>query len=379
MGLFATDGLLIGTIVPFLFVLTLVVFIHELGHYLVGKWCGIGAKVFSVGFGPEIVGFSDKSGTRWRLSAIPLGGYVKFTGDMNAASATEVEQANLDLSEEDRRKAFHNKSVPKRAATVFAGPFANYLLAIVILTSIFIGYGRVIYSPTVGEVAEGSAAAAAGLQPGDVFLTLDGDPVKSFSDVQRYISPRAEVPITLEVGREGKTVTAQITPKRLETEDQFGNKMEHGVIGVSTDLETGDRRVVEFGPIDAFLEANREIWFVVKRTGGYLGGVIAGREKADQIGGPIRIATVSGQVATLGLIPLLNLAAILSISIGLLNLLPIPVLDGGHLMFYAYEAMTGKPLTPRVQEIGFRIGFALLLGFMVFATWNDLVLLFDRS
>lgn len=376
-GIFATDGFLIGVLLPFLFVLLIVIFIHELGHYLVGRWCGIGAKVFSIGFGPEIFGFNDKRGTRWKLSAIPLGGYVKFVGDMNASSA----QAEMDegLTDQERAVAFHNKALWRRAATVLAGPVANFILAIVIFTLTFSIIGRTLVEPIVSQVRENSVAETAGIEVGDVFVTLDGAEVEHFSQVQRYVAPRAGQAIELVMRRDGEEIAFTVIPERLEIEDQFGNKMEQGIIGIVASRETANFQRVKHGPIEAFGLAFAETGYVITRTAGYIGGVITGREKADQIGGPIRVAQVSGQVATLGLVALINLTAILSISIGLLNLMPIPVLDGGHLMFYLAEALRGKPLSPNAQEIGFRIGFAMILGLMVFATWNDISMLITRG
>lgn len=374
---FSQDGFIFGVLVPFFFVLMIVIFIHELGHYLVGRWCGIGAKVFSVGFGPELFGFTDKNGTRWRFSAIPLGGYVRFVGDMNAAST----KAEMDegLSEEERSQAFHNKPVWKRAATVFAGPAANMVLAIAIFTAIFAIWGRTIADPVVNVVNEASAAQEAGIQPGDIFLSLDGNEVETFADVQRYVGPRADTPIVMVVRRGANNVELTVTPERLEVEDRFGNKMEQGVIGVLADREGASFRVRDYTVGEAFVEAFRETGYVITRTAGYIGGVIVGRERADQIGGPIRVAQISGQVATLGWLALINLVAVLSISIGLLNLLPVPILDGGHLMFYAAEAVRGRPLSENAQELGYRIGFTMILLLMVFATWNDITQLMTRG
>lgn len=377
LNLFSTQGFLLGVLVPFFFVLMIVVFVHELGHYLVGRWCGIGAKVFSVGFGPEIFGFTDRAGTRWRLSAIPLGGYVRFVGDMNAAST----KAEMDdgLTEEEKAQAFHNKSVWRRAATVVAGPVANLILAIAIFTLIFSVWGRSIADPVVSTVNDGGAAAVAGIEPGDIFVSLDGMPVETFADVQRYVGPRAETPIKMVLKRDGRDIEILVTPERLEIEDRFGNKMEQGVIGVLAAREDASFRTQDFGPGEAFVEAFRETGYIISRTGGYLAGVIMGRERADQIGGPIRVAQISGQVATLGWLALINLVAVLSISIGLLNLLPVPVLDGGHLMFYAAEAVRGRPLSENAQEFAYRIGFSLILGLMVFATWNDVSILLSSE
>ncbi|MAS07376.1 MAG: RIP metalloprotease RseP [Ahrensia sp.] len=377
-GLFATDGFIVGTLLPFLFVLLIVVFVHELGHYLVGRWCGIGAKVFSVGFGPELAGFTDRKGTRWRLSWIPLGGYVKFVGDMNATSMPEG-QSTETLTPEEQAVAFPNKSVGRRAATVFAGPLANFVFAIAIFTAIFSLYGRGVADPVVSEIRPGSVAERVGIMPGDKFVSLDGIPVEQFSDVQRYVSIRSGETIEMVMERAGEMLTFDVTPERLEIEDRFGNKMEQGIIGVLNDRQTGGHRIEHYGVGESFVMAVTETGYVIKRTGGYIAGIFSGREKPDQIGGPIRVAKMSGQVATLGFVALLNLAAILSISIGLLNLLPVPILDGGHLVFYAFEAMRGRPVPENAQEYGYRIGFGLILGLMVFATWNDITSLLGGS
>jgi regulator of sigma E protease len=303
---------------------------------------------------------------------------VKFVGDMNAASTPEGFD-DSDLTPQERAVAFQNKSVGRRAATVFAGPAANFLLAIVIFTAIFSVFGRGVADPVVSEIRPGSVAEQVGLQPGDRFVSLDGIPVKQFSDVQRYVSVRAGTTIVMVMERDGKELTFDVTPKLLDIKDRFGNKMEQGVIGVVNDVKTGGHRIEKYGVGKSFSMAVHETWFVIARTGGYIGGIFTGREKADQIGGPIRVAQMSGQVATLGFVALLNLAAILSISIGLLNLLPVPILDGGHLVFYLFEALRGKPVPERAQEYGYRIGFGLILGLMVFATWNDISTLFGGS
>lgn len=377
-GLFATEGFLIGTLLPFLFVLLIVVFVHELGHYLVGRWCGIGARAFSVGFGPELIGFTDRRGTRWRLSWIPLGGYVKFIGDMNAASTPQGGE-DPDLTPEERKYAFANKSVGRRAATVFAGPLANFIFAIVIFTAIFSLYGRGVADPVVSEVRPDSVAEQVGIQPGDRFVSVDGNRVREFSDVQRYVSVRWGQPIEMVMDRDGALLTFDVTPERLEITDRFGNKMEQGVIGVLNNRQTGGHRIEQYGVGESLVMAVTETGYIIKRTGGYIAGIFSGREKADQIGGPIRVAKMSGQVATLGFVALLNLAAILSISIGLLNLLPVPILDGGHLVFYLFEALKGKPVSESAQEVGYRIGFGLILGLMVFATWNDIMSIFGGA
>jgi regulator of sigma E protease len=361
-----------GYVVPFLFVLTIVVFFHELGHFLVARWCGVTVKVFSVGFGPELFGFNDRKGTRWRLSAIPLGGYVKFLGDENAASATDHE-ALADLSDEERRGAFAAKGVAARAAIVAAGPLANFVLAIAIFTAIFSLYGREVTTATVDSVVEGGAAELAGFQPGDVILSIDGKPIETFNDLQRIVSVSAGHQLTVVLDRDGQELTLPATPELQEMTDAFGNKHRIGVLGITRNT-TGDNVFTErFSvPAAAWLGV-RETWYVTERTLSYLVDVVAGRESADQLGGPIRVAEISAQVATIGLVALINLAAILSISIGLINLFPIPMLDGGHLLFFAIEALRGRPLSDRAQDIGFRIGFAAVVMLMIFATWNDII------
>jgi regulator of sigma E protease len=367
-------GLLTGYILPFLVVLTIVVFFHELGHYLVGRWCGIRALAFSVGFGAEIAGFTDRHGTRWKLSAIPLGGYVKFLGDENAASVPDNDAVS-HMSAEERAHSFPGASLWRRAATVAAGPIANFILAIAIFAVFFSLNGRMIADPVVAEVRSGSAAAEAGLEPGDRFVTIDGVAMQTFEDVRRYVSPRPGVPLDLRVERGGEMLDVELTPVRTEIEDEFGNKMEVGQIGVVTDRDSGQFRVVEYSPIEAVGEGAKESWFIVTRTVGYIGNIITGREKADQLGGPIRVAQVSGQMATLGWAALIQLAAVLSVSIGLLNLMPVPMLDGGHLVFYAIEAVLGRPLGEATMEWAFRIGLTAVLSLMLFATWNDVSML----
>ncbi|QGZ33337.1 RIP metalloprotease RseP [Stappia indica] len=365
-------GSFAGYALPFLFVLTVVVFFHELGHFLVARWCGVRVQAFSVGFGPELFGRNDRHGTRWKLSAIPLGGYVKFAGDENEASVPDQE-ALARMSEEERAGAFQTKPVSRRAAIVAAGPIANFILAIVIFALLFGLFGRPEISPRVDAIQPDSAAQAAGLMEGDMVLAIDGQRIETFSDMQRIVSVSADLPLAMLVDRGGQQLTVEVTPQRREITDRFGNVQSVGLLGVSRSASEEDVVVRRFGPVEAVVEGSRETWFVVTRTAGYLAGIVTGRESADQLGGPIRVAQISGQVATLGFGALLNLTAVLSVSIGLLNLLPIPMLDGGHLMFYAAEALRGKPLSERAQEYGFRIGIAIVLFLMVFATWNDVL------
>ncbi|PRD42253.1 RIP metalloprotease RseP [Phyllobacterium phragmitis] len=369
--LFGSDSLLVGTLVPFLFVLTVVVFVHEMGHYLIGRWCGIGVKAFSVGFGPELIGFTDSHGTRWKLSAIPLGGYVKFVGDEGVASAPS-EGAEEGLSDAEKAVAFHLQPVWKRAATVFAGPAFNILLTIAILSVFFALYGRVIADPMVAELRPGSPAAVAGFEPGDRFLTVDGEKVTTFADVQRYVSGRAGDPIRFTVERKGQEVALTATPELIEQSDPLGNKIKIGVIGVVNNEALGKFRSVEYGPVESVRQAVLETGYIVSRTGEFFGRFFAGREDKCQLGGPVKIANMAGQAASRGFSWLVQLTAMLSIGIGLLNLFPLPPLDGGHLVFYAAEAVLRRPVPVAIQEIFFRVGFITVMGFMAFVLFNDI-------
>jgi regulator of sigma E protease len=367
---FGTQSVLVGTIVPFLIVLTVVVFVHEMGHYLVGRWCGIGVKAFSIGFGPELIGFNDSRGTRWKLSAIPLGGYVKFAGDEDVTSSTSADISTM--TEAERAVAFHTQPVWKRAATVFAGPAFNILLTIAIFSVFFVLYGKMVSDPMIAEVRPGGPAATAGFQPGDRFVSVDGDKVTTFADVQRHVSARGGDALDFVVERDGKEVHLTATPELSEQEDALGNKVKIAVIGVVTNLQTGNIRRVEYGPVESVGQAVRESGFIIARTGHFFSRFFAGREDKCQLGGPVKIATMAGQAASQGIDWLIQLTAMLSIGIGLLNLFPLPPLDGGHLVFYAAEAVLGRPVKPAVQELFFRAGFLLVLGFMGFVIFNDL-------
>lgn len=371
-GLAAFGGGLAGYIVPFLFVLTVVVFFHELGHFLIARLCGIKALTFSIGFGPEIVGFNDRYGTRWKISAIPLGGYVKFFGDENAASVPDQAAVSV-MTEEEKRVSFVHQPVGPRAAVVAAGPFANFILAIAIFAGIFMIVGKQTATARVDTVQSGSAAAAAGFQPGDLVLSINGAKIDSFGDMQRIVSVAAGEPMTIKVERGGVPVTLHATPRLREIKDNFGNVHRLGVLGITRSMAPGEVKTQKLGPLAAVTTGAQETWFVIHRTLGYIGGVFTGREDADQLGGPIRIAQVSGEVASAGFTALLHLTAVLSISIGLLNLFPIPLLDGGHLLFYGIEAVRGRPLSERAQEVGFRIGLAIVVMLMIFATFNDIL------
>jgi len=370
-GLGAFGGNLVGYLVPFLFVLTIVVFFHELGHFLVARWFGIRVLVFSIGFGPEIIGFYDRYCTRWKISAVPLGGYVKFFGDDNAASAPDHEAAAM--TEAEKAVSFVHKPVGPRSAVVAAGPIANFALAIAIFSGVFMVVGKQTTSARVDTVQPGSAAQAAGFQPGDLVVAIDGGKIDSFADMQRIVSVNAGESLNIEVERGDVHVTLNATPQLRELKDNFGNVHKLGVLGISRSMAPGDIKTQKIGPLQAVVMGVEETWFVIDRTLSYIGGVFAGREAADQLGGPIRIAQVSGQVASAGFVPLIHLTAVLSISIGLLNLFPIPLLDGGHLLFYGIEVVRGRPLSERAQEVGFRVGLAIVVMLMIFATFNDIL------
>ena len=362
---------LIWIIIPFLFVLTVVVFFHELGHFWVARRNGVRVEVFSIGFGRELVGFNDRHGTRWKLCAIPLGGYVKFYGDADAASTPDFETASA-MTEQQRSESFFHKSLGQRAAIVAAGPIANFILAIVIFAGVFTLFGKPITSPRVETIVAGSAAEKAGFQPGDLVLSIGGRPIESFSDMQRIVGSSAGDTLAISVQRDGRQMDLTAVPTVFEFKDRFGGTHRIGRLGISRSNQPGDTQIRRYDPFTATWMGVKETWFVVERTFAYLGGVIMGTQSADQLGGPIRIAQVSGEAAQIGFVALLSLAALISVSIGLLNLFPIPMLDGGHLVFYAIEAVRGRPMSEKSQEMAFRFGLALVLMLMIFATWNDI-------
>ncbi|MQT12053.1 RIP metalloprotease RseP [Segnochrobactrum spirostomi] len=371
LGLQLGSGIL-GYVVPFLFVLTIVVFFHELGHFLVARWCGVKIDAFSIGFGPEVIGRNDRHGTRWRLSAIPLGGYVKFAGDENAASVPD-RAAIAAMSDADRKTLFAAKPVWQRAAVVAAGPIANFILAIAIFAILLTLFGRPVTEARVDGLEPGGAAAAAGFEVGDVVVSIDGTAIKSFTDLQRMVADSPGEALTVVVRRAAGDATLSVTPRLQEMKDRFGNVQKVGVLGIRRDIASGQVTLQRYSFPEAVAEGASQTWYVISRTLEYVVHVFNGRESADQLGGTIRMAQISGQVAQDGIVALLNLAAVFSVSIGLLNLFPIPMLDGGHLVFYAFEAVLRRPLSARAQDVGFRIGLALVLALMVFATWNDIV------
>jgi len=363
---------LFGYVVPFIFVLSLVVFIHEMGHFLVARWFGVIVEQFSIGFGREVAGWTDANGTRWKIGWLPLGGYVKFLGDENAASTPDNE-AVAKLPPEIQKDCFQSKPLHARAAVVAAGPVANFILAIVIFAFMYSVVGRSVTAPRIDAVVPDGPAAVAGFEPGDLVVEINGSEIVSFNDMQRIVSTSPERELDVVVERDGGLVDLVVVPQLKEFTDPFGNTQMVGMIGLSRKNNAGDVVTVRHNPAMAVWMGVKETSFIVTTTLSYVGDIIVGRQQADQLGGPLRIAQVSGQVATLGVLALLNLAAILSVSIGLLNLFPIPMLDGGHLLYYAVEAVRGEPLGEKAQEYGFRIGLAAVMSLMLFATWNDLV------
>jgi regulator of sigma E protease len=363
---------LIGYIVPFLFVLTIVVFFHELGHFLVARWAGVKVLTFSLGFGPELAGFNDRHGTRWRISAIPLGGYVKFFGDDSEASTPDMETLG-NMTAAEQADSFHHKKVGPRAAIVAAGPIANFLLSILIFAGMALYYGKPSSIPRVDVVQPDSVAASAGFKIGDVVASIDGTAIESFADMQRIVSTNAGSKLTFQVKRDGASMAIAATPALKEVKDIFGNSHKIGVLGIQYNAQPSDPKTTPVGYVESLKIGVEQVWFLVDGTFKFVGSLFVGAGNTGDLGGPLRIAQLSGQAASLGFQFLLQLCAALSVSIGLLNLFPVPLLDGGHLLFYSVEAVRGRPLSPRAQEMGARIGLGLVLMLMVFVTYNDIL------
>ncbi len=371
-GFLTSAGTLaVGTLLPFFAILIVVVFIHELGHYWVGRWCGIGVRAFAVGFGPELFGWTDKHGTRWKLCAIPLGGYVKFVGDVGASSAPNSDEL-LALPPEDRARAFQVQSLWKKALTVSAGPVANFILAVVIFSGFFWINGKQYIAPIVGSVQTSSPAERAGLQPGDRFLSVAGTEVLTFSDIQNVVNARAGDAIDFTLDRNGQTIAATMVPNLMEQTDGLGNTIKVGIIGVLANRDPINSRVLELNLFESIQAAFAETKRTIERTLIFLKRFSVGREDRCQLGGPVKIAQMAEQAAEKGPSWLITLTAFLSIGIGIMNLLPIPPLDGGHLALYGYEAVARRPMPAFVQEKIYQFGFLAVLGFITFVLWNDL-------
>ncbi|HXQ54071.1 MAG TPA: RIP metalloprotease RseP [Stellaceae bacterium] len=364
MGFF-TGGL--DYILPFLVILTVLVFVHELGHYLVARLNGVRIEVFSIGFGPELFGWHDRAGTRWKFSAVPLGGYVKMFGDADPMSMPGEHLPTMTA--EERAVSFHHKRLGQRVAVVAAGPLANFAFALVVLAVLFATVGQPFTPADIGRVQPGSAAEQAGIKAGDTIAAIDGDRIDRFEDVQRIVRLNTGTPMQMMLKRDGSDVTLDVTPRVTNLTDRFGHEHKIGLLGI----ERSSVNYVRRDPVSAVWRASQETLSMSTATLQSVWQMILGLRTTDELGGPLRIAQMSGEVAQGGIVAMLWFMAVLSVNLGLINLFPVPVLDGGHLLFYAAEAIRGRPLGQRAQEYGFRVGLALVFTLMVFATWNDLV------
>ncbi len=366
---------LLTKIIPFVFVLTIVVFFHELGHFLVARWNKVRVEAFAVGIGPELFGFNDKHNTRWKFCAIPFGGYVKFLGDADGSSKPDRE-ALENMTGAEREGAFEHKALWRRAAVVAAGPIANFILASVIYTAVFMYYGEYRLAPIVGNVLEKSAAEQAGIKLGDRIVSIQGSKITGFQDIGRHTYISTGDALNFEILRDGKTITLEVTPRMTVRKDRFGNEYSTGLVGIGPDADEKNIERRKLGAVAAFTKSIDSIGQIISRTYHFIREMIQGKQDAKQLRGPLGIGQMTSQVATLGVLQLIMLAAALSVSIGLMNLLPVPMLDGGHLVFYGIEALRGKPLSPKSQDFAFRIGLSCVLLLMIFATFNDVRRLF---
>ena len=354
-------------VLPFLGILTALVFVHEMGHFLVARYNGVRVEVFSIGFGPELFGWTDRTKTRWKFSLIPLGGYVRMFGDANVASQPSNDQDTLTA--EEKAVTFNGKRLSQRTWIVAAGPLANFFFAIVLLAGLFATVGQRLTPPIAGSISEDSAASKAGILPGDRFVSIDGSAIERFEDVQLIIRQNPERPLEIVVLRDGLEIVLTAVPTLTEMTDNFGNTQKIGLLGVSR----SGVEYVKHDPLTAVWRAARETVSLSVGTLQAVGQMIVGSRSADELGGPLRIAQMSGQVTEMGFVTVIWFMAVLSVNLGLINLFPIPMLDGGHLLFYGFEAIRGRPLGERAQEYGFRIGLALVFSLILFVTWNDLV------
>jgi regulator of sigma E protease len=363
---------MLSYILPFIALIVVVVFIHEYGHYYFAKRFGVGVTDFSIGFGKEMFGWNDKSGTRWKVCVIPLGGYVKFFGDRNVYSQADNDKIIKEYSKEDQDKLFVLKPLYQRALIVFGGPLANFLLAILIFFSVYTFAGKDFTPAVINEVQKDSPAMVAGLKDNDIVVSIDGNEVKSIMEVSKYIMMSTDEFINFTVNRYDQDLTFRVKPNIVEGEDNLGNKISKRMVGIKLGAYNNEVNHVKLGPAKALFYAVNEVYYVSTSSLKYIGSMLTGNGDSSQLGGPIRIAKISGQVAEFGVLPFISLMAYISISLGLINLFPIPMLDGGHLMFYGIEKVLGRPLSQRTQEGFFRIGMFLLLSLMFFTTFNDL-------
>jgi len=363
---------MLSYILPFVALIVVVVFIHEYGHYYFAKRFGVGVTDFSIGFGKEMFGWNDKSGTRWKVCVIPLGGYVKFFGDRNVYSQADNDKIIKEYSKEDQDKLFVLKPLYQRALIVFGGPLANFLLAILIFFSVYTFAGKDFTPAVINEVQKDSPAMVAGLKDNDIVVSIDGNEVTSIMDVSKYIMMSTDEFINFTVNRYDQDLTFRVKPNIVEGEDNLGNKISKRMVGIKLGAYNNEVNHVKLAPAKALFYAVNEVYYVSTSSLKYIGSLLTGNGDTSQLGGPIRIAKISGQVAEFGILPFISLMAYISISLGLINLFPIPMLDGGHLMFYGIEKVLGRPLSQKTQEGFFRIGLFLLLSLMFFTTFNDL-------
>ena len=359
-------------LIPFLILIMIVVFVHEYGHYYFAKRYGVGITDFSIGFGREIFGWNDKSGTRWKICWIPLGGYVKFFGDRNVFSQTEQQEVVDKYSEEDKNKLFILKPLYQRSLIVAAGPLANFVLAILIFTMINLFVGKDMTPAIIAEVQKDSPAFVSGFKKNDKILLIDNKKVESILQVSTFINTSTSEIIEFKILRNDQELFLSVKPNLVLSEDALGNSVKKRMIGIKLSLLNNEFQRQPLGPSKAIYYSIKEVWFVTVTSLNYLGKIIIGSGDASQLGGPIKIAKITGQVAEHGIIPFLSIMAYISISLGLINLFPIPMLDGGHLMFYFFEKVLGRPLSQKIQEGFFRIGLLLLFSLMFFVTFNDL-------
>ena len=363
---------IIDFILPFIILLTIVVFVHEYGHYYFAKKYGVGVTDFSIGFGKELIGYTDKNGTRWKFCLVPLGGYVKFFGDRNVFSQEDKEEILKNYNKKDQSKLFATKSIMQRTLIVAGGPLANFLLAILIFTLINIFSGKDFTPAKIQSVQENSPAQIAGLKANDVILKIDNNTVKSITSIPTLINTSSSEKIYIVIDRDGNQIEFNIKPKLIIGKDSLGNNLKQKILGIKIVPLSGNYNKEKLGPTKALYYAVDETWFVLKMSLKFVGSLFVGKGDTDQLGGPIKIAKITGQVSQFGLVAFLSIMAYISISLGLINLFPIPLLDGGHLMFYAFEKILGRPLKKRTQEGFFRIGLFLLISLMFFTTINDL-------
>ena len=365
-------------ILPFVFLMTAIVFFHELGHYLVARWCGVKIDAFSLGFGPEVYSRVDRHGTRWRLAAIPVGGYVKFHGDANAASAPDHDGvAAMDPAE--RRLTLAGQPIANRAAIVAAGPIANFILAVAIFVALFVVFGRAEQTPRVGAVEAGSPAALAGFEVGDLVKAVNGRPIAAFEDLQQATLLSTGLPMSFVVERAGGETQLSATPEIAVVDQGPLGKRRMGRLGLASSSNPADLKIDRCALPVCVVWGAQEVGFIVEATGAYVGGLIAGRETVDNMSGPIGVGQIAGEMAKISLWQLLNLAGLFSVSVGLMNLLPVPLLDGGHLLYFAFEALRGRPLSERMQQIGIRIGIAFVAALVIFTTSHDILRLVSAN